>query len=142
MDYVLALVIGIAIGWFIAWYFWRRQSGPSDAETTLTRQLEIAKAKNQELTGRLEEALNRKPEVVIKEVKVTTERDRLQKIKGIGDVFAARLNEAGILTFSELASTSPEKIEKIIKPKKWQEFNYREWADAARDLVAKEQSQA
>ncbi len=85
--------------------------------------------------------MNKKPEVIVKEVKVTTERDRLQNIKGIGDVFATRLNEAGIFTYSELAATSPEKIEAIIKPQKWQAFNFREWADAAQALAAQKQTQ-
>ena len=138
MDIILAFLVGVIIGWFIDWYFWRRQSGPSEAENMRIRELKNAEAKNRELNALLEKALIRKPEVVIKEVKVTTGRDRLQEVKGIGDVFAGRLNEAGIYTFSELATTSPERIEAIIKPQKWQKFNYREWANAAHELASQQ----
>lgn len=45
--------------------------------------------------------------------------DALEEIKGIGPVFANRLNEAGILTFEQLASTAPEELERITGVTRW-----------------------
>lgn len=39
MDIVFAFMIGIAISFLIAWFFWGRQSGPSTIETTSTKYL-------------------------------------------------------------------------------------------------------
>jgi hypothetical protein len=43
----------------------------------------------------------------------------LEEIKGIGPVFANRLNDAGINTFAALASTSPEEIQEITGVTRW-----------------------
>ena len=40
--------------------------------------------------------------------------DDLKKIEGIGPKIASTLNEAGVITFAELAATSTEKISEII----------------------------
>lgn len=45
--------------------------------------------------------------------------DPLEDIKGIGPVFANRLNEAGILTFEQLASASPEELARITGVTRW-----------------------
>lgn len=50
----------------------------------------------------------------VKEVKKSDKKDDLKKIEGIGPKIAQTLNEAGILTFAELAKTKTEKISEII----------------------------
>lgn len=45
--------------------------------------------------------------------------DQLEQIKGIGAVFANRLNDAGILTFEQLAATSPEELVRITGVTRW-----------------------
>jgi nucleotidyltransferase/DNA polymerase involved in DNA repair len=80
-------------------------------------------AEKASLAARLQDALNREPQVVVQEVvrevvkEVQVERDRLQKIHGIGDVFTRRFNEAGVYTFAQLAALTPDRAREIIKPK-------------------------
>ncbi|MBS9773937.1 MAG: 50S ribosomal protein L21 [Tenacibaculum sp.] len=62
-----------------------------------------------------EEKKEAKPKAVAK--KTTTEKadkDDLKKIEGIGPKIASVLNEAGIMTFAELAKTESAKISEII----------------------------
>jgi large subunit ribosomal protein L21 len=40
--------------------------------------------------------------------------DRLEDIKGIGPVFAGRLNAAGVVTFDDLAALTPEQVTDIV----------------------------
>lgn len=43
-------------------------------------------------------------------------KDKLENIWGIGPIYAQRLREAGILTFSDLATTTAERIIEIVSP--------------------------
>lgn len=45
---------------------------------------------------------------------VQTVQDQLEAIKGIGRVFAQKLNAAGIYTFADLAAQTPERLREII----------------------------
>jgi hypothetical protein len=45
--------------------------------------------------------------------------DALEEIKGIGPVFANRLNAAGIVTFAQVASTSPDELARITGVTRW-----------------------
>jgi len=45
--------------------------------------------------------------------------DALEEINGIGPVFANRLNEAGIYTYSQLASSSPDELKQITGVTRW-----------------------
>lgn len=49
-------------------------------------------------------------EVVIVSETVELHLDQLEAIHGIGPVYARRLNEAGILTYADLAQTTPEQL--------------------------------
>lgn len=62
--------------------------------------------------------------------------DSLEAIKGIGPVFARRLNEAGILTFSDLARLSPEEIQAIVAPGRASRmFDIEDWIVQARQYA-------
>ncbi len=62
-----------------------------------------------------EEKKEEKPKAVAKRVTTKkTDKDDLKKIEGIGPKIASVLNEAGIMTFAELAKTKPAKISEII----------------------------
>jgi predicted flap endonuclease-1-like 5' DNA nuclease len=45
--------------------------------------------------------------------------DALEEIKGIGPVFANRLNEAGILSFEQLAATPADELARITGVTRW-----------------------
>ena len=60
--------------------------------------------------------------------------DDLQLIKGIGKVYAGRLNAAGIATFAELAAADPQKLAAIVQLKAWQAAAPEDWIEQARRL--------
>ena len=49
----------------------------------------------------------------------TLEPDDLTVIKGIGPVFAGRLQDAGIFTYAQLAAQDPEKLPAITEVTRW-----------------------
>lgn len=54
-------------------------------------------------------------------------RDPLEKIEGIQQVYQMKLYEAGILTFAQLAAASPSRITEIIEPQNWQQIDIMKW---------------
>lgn len=74
-------------------------------------------------------ALPREPEPPTFRVGPAGEGDDLTEIKGIGDVFAARLNSAGITTFEDLAGADPETLASQIDT---QATRIQEWVEQAR----------
>lgn len=146
MNTWVAIIIGIAIGWVVEWVidwlFWRREAEgtPSPSRTVdldLQGKLATLEAEKESLAARLQEALNKKPEVIVQEVvkEVLLERDRLQKIHGIGDVFTRRFNEAGIYTFAQLAAITPERAREIINPEEWQAIEPEQWIAEAKQFA-------
>jgi predicted flap endonuclease-1-like 5' DNA nuclease len=65
--------------------------------------------------------------------------DRLEQIKGIGTVFARRLNEAGINTFEQLAQLSPDRIREIVQAGARQKIEPETWIEEARALGEKDE---
>ena len=62
--------------------------------------------------------------------------DDLKRIKGIGRVFEARLNQAGISTFADLAELTPEQIREIVSEGKVENMiEPEEWIAQARQLA-------
>ena len=55
----------------------------------------------------------------------------LEEIKGIGPVFANRLNEAGIYSFAQLGAASPDEIQQITGVNRWDPAD---WIAEARQL--------
>ena len=60
--------------------------------------------------------------------------DDLTIITGIGPTFAKRLQAAGITTYQDLASASPDYVKEVAKLADWQ-ANPADWIAAAQDLV-------
>lgn len=151
MNTWVAIIIGIAIGWIaewiIDWLFWRREEeGTSTPNRTIDLDLQgklaALEAEKESLAARLQEALNKKPEVIIQEVvkEVMIDRDRLQKIHGIGDVFTRRFNEAGVYTFAHLAALTPERAREIINPEEWQAIEPEQWIAEAKQFAEQAKS--
>ena len=63
-----------------------------------------------------------------------TGKNQLQIIKGIGPVYAKKMNEYGIYTLKDLAQADPEKIVDFINLKKWQSAEPAGWIEEARLL--------
>ncbi|MEZ4541794.1 MAG: DUF4332 domain-containing protein [Chloroflexota bacterium] len=58
-------------------------------------------------------------------------RDDLVRVHGIGPKYAAVLAEAGILSFDDLAQTTPDQLRDIIKPSVMQQINFDSWVGQA-----------
>lgn len=105
----LALTIGAVGGGYLGWnYIHSRQAGEQDVlETSPEPVVEAI------------EVIAVETPVVVEVVEVaevpTVEEDDLQKINGIGPVYAGLLQAAGIHTFAQLAELSAEQIRAIIE---------------------------
>lgn len=84
-----------------------------------------------EVTPRPLVIASRQPETLPAPKEPAPELDDLTAIKGIGPVFAARLNKAGIFTYAQLAAQSPEQIQFITQVTRW---DPEDWIEAARSL--------
>lgn len=138
--FVLGLLIGWIIEWIIDWRFWRVDSGGTsanassadDAETQrLREQMRQAEGEIERLRGEL--ATSR--ESSVGDAPDERARDPLQKISGIGNVFAGRLNGAGIYTFAELAKQSPERLREIVDAQEWQSVDPESWIEQAEQFA-------
>lgn len=145
MNFWVGLIIGLILGWVIEWVidwlFWRREDEGAAAtrgmDVELQGKLSALEAEKDSLAVRLQEALNKEPEVIVQEVikEVMVSRDRLQKIHGIGDVFTRRFNEAGVFSFAQLAALTPERAREIINPEEWQAIEPDQWIEEAKQFA-------
>jgi predicted flap endonuclease-1-like 5' DNA nuclease len=58
--------------------------------------------------------------------------DNLLLIYGLGDQYNSALNDAGIVTFADLAASSPSDLEKIIVAAGLRQANYESWIEEAK----------
>jgi len=127
LGLVAGAIIGWVIEWVIDWRFWRRDlTVASDEEGRLRRELEVARLEISRLQTQVSTAPGDAPA-----------GDRLQDISGIGQVYAKRLNDAGIRTFAELAAATPQKLAEILKPQEWQTVDFDAWIRQARTFAKK-----
>jgi predicted flap endonuclease-1-like 5' DNA nuclease len=80
---------------------------------------------------------NIEPESWIAQAGYLANPDDLEEIDGIGQVYAGRLNEAGIYSFEQLTQLTPERIREIINPEEWQKIEPESWIAQAKEFVAK-----
>ncbi|MCA9921886.1 MAG: hypothetical protein KC419_18790 [Anaerolineales bacterium] len=141
--FVLGLLIGWGIELIIDYFFWRRKESNID-ESAWQQRVDAAEMKMRDLEVKLKDAMNREPERVVETVikEVMIEKDRLQDVKGIGKVFAGKLNKAGIFTFAHLADSNPERLTEIIQPQEWQAIEPKEWIEHAKELAGQKAAQA
>ena len=67
---------------------------------------------------------------------LSSAKEPLEKITGIGKVFESKLWDAGIHTFAQLAETPVETIRGIIKPENWQAIDPDLWIREAKEFAA------
>ena len=65
-----------------------------------------------------------------------TTGDDLTVLEGIGPVFAARLADSGITTFTQLAETDEATLAGIVNAPAWRRINYADWQAQARLAAA------
>lgn len=121
---LMGLLLGMAIGWVLLRYRRTTEMGRTNNEKALNdHEFEIPLSPMDEIeddTGKVTAS--------------TTAMDPLETIKGIGPVFAKRLNQAGILTFRDLAEKSPEQLAEIVQAKQWQAVEIQAWITQAEQL--------
>ncbi|MEZ4678348.1 MAG: helix-hairpin-helix domain-containing protein [Caldilineaceae bacterium] len=103
----VAVIIGAIGGGYLGWNYVRnRQATAGDM------------ASADPVAQSIDVMMIELPEIEAQEVEVTPVElhDDLQKINGIGPVYASRLHAAGIQTFDQLAELSTEQIRQIIGP--------------------------
>ena len=108
-----------------------------------TTMLVTAAAERREHAGMLDRALNQIGLMfpLINQLAKAPPRpgqDRLTDIKGIGPVYAGKLYEAGIQTFRQLATMTPEELYTLISEPKWRmrSINAESWIEQAAHLAS------
>ena len=61
--------------------------------------------------------------------------DDLTSVRGVGPAFASRLAEAGIVSYGDLATSTPEALQAIIAAPDWRHPDYQDWIDQASALA-------
>ena len=158
MQFLLGLVAGLIIGWIVEWIIdWQYWCAEQDDELLQTQEqdkdlraeLDRARLEIVSLRNKLERQddlpLTRGGAGITDGITDGTASDvaagedapdKLQRIKGIGPVFAQRLNEAGVYTFAQLAATPPDTIVEAVQAQEWQAVDPASWIAAARELAA------
>jgi predicted flap endonuclease-1-like 5' DNA nuclease len=135
------LIIGWVVEWIIDWRFWRQEQNVSvDEESRLRRELEAARLE----ISRLQTQVSAPPAPgalapVSASVNTPGRPDHLQDVNGIGQVYAKRLNDAGVYTFAQLSELSPDRLREIIQPQEWQSLDFASWITQARTFAQKAQ---
>lgn len=132
------LIIGWVVEWIIDWRFWRQEQNVSvDEESRLRRELEAARLE----INRLQTQVNAptSPAPVSASMSAPARPDHLQDVNGIGQVYAKRLNDAGVYTFAQLSDLSVERLREIIQPQEWQSLDFASWITQARTFAQKAQ---
>lgn len=135
----VGLIIGWVIEWIIDWRFWRNQHNDSiDEESRLRRELETARLEISRLQAQATTPLA-PPLGSLAQAAAPARPDHLPDINGIGQVYARRLNDAGVFTFAQLSELSPERLREIVQPQEWQTLDFASWITQARTFAQKAQ---
>ncbi|MEZ4618763.1 MAG: helix-hairpin-helix domain-containing protein [Caldilineaceae bacterium] len=122
-------IIGWVVEWVIDWRYWRSDlTVASDEESRLRKELEVARLE----IGKLQNQIQMQAAPLLPSQSAD---DRLQDINGIGQVYARKLNDAGIHTFAQLSESSIDRLTEIINPQDWQTLDFDSWIRQARTFV-------
>ncbi|HFB52151.1 MAG TPA: hypothetical protein ENJ48_00530 [Anaerolineae bacterium] len=144
---IIGLIIGWVVEWIIDWLFWRKRDTTDSAEVTrMQSDLLDSDATIKQLQNRLADSdatiASLRQQLAELSAKVAGRKDRLEMVKGIGAVFAKKLNDAGINMFEDLAQQTPERIREIIQPQEWQKVEPEMWIEQAKTFAEQAQKGA
>ncbi len=104
---LIGLVIGFAVGLILAWIYWlERQDQPSHPSPSQIAAERITLEPDELAIAEDEPFLAAEPE---------PEPDDLTLVEGIGPKMSSVLDEAGITTFHQLASSEPEMLKQLLR---------------------------
>jgi len=148
MNIVFWIIVGLIAGWVIEWVidllFWRRR-GPAQDQPKLERlaalesEASACRAKLADAEATIDQL---RAELNALAGQIPSPHDRLERVKGIGTVFARRLNQAGVTSFAQLAQLTPQRIREIIRPEEWQKIEPEVWIAEAKEFAAQADSAA
>lgn len=115
---ILGLIAGMVLAFagvfffvWVLWWLWTRLSPEKEATS-----IEIkAQPPEPPVEAEAEEEPATEVQPKTKAPKPPSEPDDLKRIEGIGPKFSSVLQEAGILTYAQLAAASPDELEQILE---------------------------
>lgn len=138
-PFVKMFLTGLLLGAAVIWFFWRqrsqtRQAPVQGAAPSHGSEIDITHAVrlHPDTTPLAKESPTVAPPAKPAPVKA---RADFTVIKGIGPVYAQRLQDAGIITFADLAEQSPQHLRAVVQAKEWQVLDIESWLDQARQLA-------
>jgi predicted flap endonuclease-1-like 5' DNA nuclease len=119
IQVIVTFVVGLVVGLLVAWFYWRQQLVEGEQ---LRGQVSEGQATIRDLTAQLEErnqaisqlksaATSRAAEAPVLE---KPKPDNLARIEGIGPKISQVLQDAGIMTFEQLAAADVSRLEQIL----------------------------
>ena len=102
-NFLIGFVIS-GLVWLIFWY-WQKSTSAEDGVLDLLDRLAVAEAKVQAAQTRLAQFQQEQTAVIPND---------LIEIKGIGPVFAQRLHEAQVATFTQVAALAAEQLAELL----------------------------
>jgi predicted flap endonuclease-1-like 5' DNA nuclease len=109
MAFFVPFVLGVIVGQVLKWPdLWRGE--PESPPPVPTQLLPVS---TQEVTPEQEPAPEA-PATTAPPGEEPVRSQSLERIRGIGPIYAARLREAGVQTFADLANLAPERIVEIV----------------------------
>jgi predicted flap endonuclease-1-like 5' DNA nuclease len=133
MDLVIALIVGLVIGALLMWFYLRQQIQAHEARARELQSLSDQKARDlEQWRARAEEAEARAKALST----VAPEPDDLKRIEGIGPKTSKVLNQAGILTFAQLAEAEVDRLVQIVQEAGLRLVDPHTWPEQARLAAA------
>lgn len=145
---------GFLLGWLIEWWLdlvrWRRVRESGGTIQGLSENEEVGaeyiRTMAALLERREEEIRHLRDELDAQEERyralqeaferyMATHPDDLTAIKGIGRIYQWKLRDAGINSYAQLASTSVDRLRKIIDAPAWRRLDLESWIEQARSLA-------
>ncbi len=143
MQFWLGMAAGLLIGWIGEWLLTRRSSDrrQATADPVLYSELHQARQELERLKSGYEipdptvatDTTEVAPSGQSVEDQAADVADDLTVVKGIGPVFAERLNAAGIVSYADLAQASPQALEAAVATN--QKIAAEDWIAQAKTLL-------
>ncbi|MEM7113285.1 MAG: helix-hairpin-helix domain-containing protein [Chloroflexota bacterium] len=127
---IIGIFLGVLLYWIMAQFL--GNFGPTPAEADLMSKLEAAEKE----VGSLKEQLAEAQSQAGGAQQVYVQADRLEKLNGVGKVYAQKLNDAGIFTFGQVAQETADRLREIISPESWQTIEPDAWIAEAAQMAA------